>query len=422
MSQLVSIVVYLIILFISWLFVLLSVKDRNRRKVYIFISLLALCLFGVVRYATGADYSNYLEIYQFFATGEELGASSSYFNQIEPIFQILSKLSYFLTRTPILFFGIPWISTVLLFYFSMIMFFEKDELEKIPLAWLSVLIFVIPLGFDQIRQTLAVSLITLSIVLIIKKKLLWSILPAVLSIFSHYSSIFVILFIVFLLIIRFIFNNKNYKAQSIYIIIGGAVISLILVTLFFMLKDQLYATKIVYLQRIIKHVFSETDGFKIMGIFRINYWLIILLYTLCASFIVVYRRYSKSYATSSSMGPVLPIMGMGCSLAIFGFFIPFGGRLSHYFLVISILALIKVIKNRRKIIILYLCSLLMIVLMFFCNWNWILPYNTIWHKVDLNNINRHHSLYNRLFCALYKHKCILYTNQEYDIDRLWRLN
>lgn len=191
MNYLASSVLYLIVIILSWALMSLAYKTKQPRMGYAVASLAVVCALGIVRYATGADYSNYLEIYQFFATGEEIGATAAYFSQVEIFFKFFAKLSYALTKTPLLFFGLPWVMTVVVLYCSLRCFFNKNDTDKIPLAWLMIMIFMIPLGFDQIRQTLAIAILTLAMVMIVKKKTQSPLVLMILAAGFHYSSLLV---------------------------------------------------------------------------------------------------------------------------------------------------------------------------------------------------------------------------------------
>ena len=117
MSILLSLFLYLAVFMFSAICIYVG-KSIRIRSITI-AGILAVILLGFLRYGIGADYGNYLMSYQYYATGETfgLGVNNHNFN-LEPFFQLVAKVSYELTNSPILFFGITWGLMVLLIFFG----------------------------------------------------------------------------------------------------------------------------------------------------------------------------------------------------------------------------------------------------------------------------------------------------------------
>lgn len=388
------------------------------RRVIRWSALLGLCLpllLGSLRYGTGADYPNYLEIYQFFATGEETGATAAYFLKVEPLFHLLPKISYALTGTPIVFFASVWSATLVLLYIGMRRLLPRVDGLLLGMAWSLMLIIMMPLAFDQMRQTLAIALFFFAVHYIVIGKPLRYITVMAIAVTSHFSALFFVPAYLIRPLIHKLPVQRFWRTNAIAIGMGiTAILAVIGVAAMF--QEGLRSLDIHYINYALKSLYDD-KGFRLFGLIRVNYWTVtmggLLLWGL-------WRLYRHRAADTVTYRVQAVLLGIGLILLTLSAFISFGGRLTQYLLPIvpvAVYATANYAMRRR----LELAQVGLFVCMMVCNWNWILPYSSIWHQVDFNDVNRHQSLLNRMLCLRDEGKCVIKSGQQYDNQALWRL-
>ncbi|MDO4773787.1 MAG: EpsG family protein [Candidatus Saccharibacteria bacterium] len=422
MTMLASVLLYFLVIAVSAFFVACKktavITVKGRRHVIRWPVLLGLFLplaLGSLRYGTGADYPNYLEIYQFFATGEETGATAAYFLKVEPLFHLLPKISYALTGTPVVFFASVWTATLVLLYIGMQRLLPRTDGLLLGMAWSLMLIIMMPLAFDQMRQTLAIALFFFAVYYIVIGKPLRYIAVMAIAVTSHFSALFFVPAYLIRPLIHKLPAQHLWRVNGIAIGVGIMAI-LAVIGMAIMFQEGLRSLDIHYINYALKSLY-DGKGFRLLGLIRVNYWTItmggLLLWGL-------WRLYHHRAAHIITYRVQVVLLSVGLMLLTLSAFISFGGRLTQYLLPIvpvAVYATANYTMRRR----LGLTQVGLFVCMMVCNWNWILPYSSLWHQVDFNDVNRHQSLLNRMLCLRDESKCVIKSGQQYDNQALWRL-
>jgi len=381
-------------------------------------------LLGFLRYGIGADYGNYLMSYQYYATGETfgLGVNNHNFN-LEPFFQLVAKVSYELTNSPILFFGITWGLMVLLIFFGIKKLLPSVDSKNFSLVWLLSISLITPFAFDQIRQTLAMAIFFFSIRYIIDKKFIKYAFMAVLASTVHISAIFVM--VISYVLGRWILRKKDVRRikkslRRLYFFITSLIFSLYIVTI--LNVDFLTGTGLSYVDEMLR-LLHDSGAIKI-GIDEIVPLLLLVIPTL------VLAKTIKKYSGVSAITHLF--LTVGAAIAPLSLFISLGGRLSQYFLLlvpisVYLIVSLRQLKNfgRRRTTILInpytIASLAFLFILAFTGWTRMIPYVSIYNSNAIVDSGGEPAPFYALLCDLgIKNNCSKEYNKIQGDSRIWR--
>ena len=384
---------------------------------------------GSLRYGMGIDYASYLEIYQFYADGGGVDWRVDYLQTIEPIFQWLAMLSYNLTNTPILFFGIPWATTILFVYFGIKRWTPRISRKFFAWAWFLILPIVAATGFNQTRQMLAVAILFFASHYIIKlslKNILLYTSLAIVAVLCHRSAALIALV---LLIIRMGTRNNGGKVSMPYLMVRILIISTLLASLI-IVGIILSGTTAPYVGGFSRLLFiNGSISGNIFGVADIRPENVILLCIfLPAVFLARFRNSSVNYVESRILSVFCFI---GLLLVLGSLFVMNGERLAQYFVVFPIvvyyIAASSHINTRLKT---YPIGMFFVIMLL--GWQGVLPYYSIFDRdVDINAINSLsvRPLYNQTLCSVKAISCndqiyfdeVVRERHEYKEGDLWKL-
>ena len=441
MNDLLSILFYLAVFSFSAILVYLGSVKKAKRWLFhlpvgksvivnpcIVLGLVVPMVAGAVRYGIGFDYASYLEIYQYFADGNVVEWHVEYIRSIEPLFQWLAYLSYALTGAPLLYFAIPWIATVILVYRSIVNWTQGVDRERLAFAWFFVLPIISAIGFNQIRQMLAIAIVLYATKYLFKfshKNILMYILLIALAMLSHQSAVIAGLSI---LIVRLFINRKTRQSNTGYAVLKVAFVSISLVTLSGVAILVSGAT-LPYADEMTRLLFvGSTQGVpsNVVDIRPEN--LILMVIFLPAVF--TYRWYVKKIDLIKAR-LVFAYSIIGLIITILSVFLMNGERLAQYFVIFPVIAYYLTISTTFHIgraLYPFITFLLIVV----TGWQGMFPYYSIYSKdVDLNAINSLsvRPLYSKVLCNMNVIKCVNMTHfdnvvrerYEFDDSYLWKL-
>lgn len=398
-------------------------------NVWTTVGILIPIVIGSLRYGMGIDYASYLEIYQYYADGEVVDWRVDYLQTIEPMFQWLAKLSYTLTSTPLLFFGLSWSATILLVYFGIKRWTPDLSRKTFALAWFLVLPIVAATGFNQTRQMLAVAILFFASHYIIKlniKNILLYIILAIVAVLSHQSAALIALLF---LIIRLCIRTNGEKVTAPYLMVRILIISALLASLL-AVGVILSGTTLPYVNEFSRLLFiNGAISGNIFGVADIRPEnVILLLIFLPAVFFAKFRNSTISYVGSRMLSVFCFI---GFLLVLGSFFVMNGERLAQYFVIFPIVTYYIAASNLMSMkIIAYPISMFFVIMLL--GWQGVLPYYSIFDKnVDINAINSLsvRPLYNQTLCNMNVISCndrvyfdeVVRERHEYKEGDLWQL-
>lgn len=166
----------------------------NRYYLAFFLVWEAVAVFRYVSYDIGgADaytYKTYFDIC--------LSSNSGhlYVEHVDFLYKVLNQIVRFFTD------DYHWLFVIVygIIIISYIIFIHEFSVKKMSFVPMMILVYIYLRGFNTIRTNLSVAMILFSIVLLKEKKVFWSIILAISSIFFHKAAIFYAAFIVFYLI------------------------------------------------------------------------------------------------------------------------------------------------------------------------------------------------------------------------------
>ena len=421
MNNIQSILFYFLFFCLSAIFIYLGNKNKSlslniiffgknlKLNIFVIVGVFIPILIGFLRYGLGTDYVAYLEIYKYHSEGIIINNNANYANSIEPLFKLLSKFSYSLTGTPLLFFGIPWASTVILTYLGFCNLLNGISAKKISFAWFSLLAIIVPFGFNQIRQALAVAILFFSVKYILvdnnrsNLKYLFSILIAFMC---HTSSVVITVPLFF--VSKAIFRNKinNIKRFNIITVISSFLFTIIIIYASILLKDYILVNYSHY-----KYV-REFYRLLFVGSINIRPDNLIVFLIYFTSFIILIKNKNKLIVSEKILSAFCCI---GLSLAFLSLFVMNGERFSMYLILFAPIIFFNLITNNRIMPILY--SIVIFSIVMFFGWHSVTHYNSIFNdNVNLNAMHQrnYRALYSQVLCLTSIEEC--YDIQYYDLD------
>ena len=227
---------YTIIFIVSTLFAFLSQKDNNgtyeiNLKWYIF-SFLFLCFFYTFN-DVGSDTPTYRLLFDFYKSFQDCSTTINS-TGIELGYQYVNVILHIITSDSII--AVAIIRTLQLFIIYYALFLMRDKIH-LGYAIMSYIVFFYFDSFNLLRSSLAGSLSLLSLVFLLKKKIIHAISLAVVMILIHKTSyIFLLSELLYVLVYKFRLV-KSYKIFviltiiSFFIIIywGGSIINSLIV-------------------------------------------------------------------------------------------------------------------------------------------------------------------------------------------------
>lgn len=429
MSNIESILLYLFVFIFSYILMRFGMKARSR--LLIFLSLGVIVLLGVLRYGLGGDYPSYLELYGYYSQGNEHNIhASSYADNVEPVISWLAKLSYELTRTPLLYFGIPWIATVFLVYLGLRRLLKQCTPEQLSLVWFTLLPIITALGFNQIRQTLAAAILFFAYSYLLqpkRTKALRYVVLASIAILTHFSALFII--VIYLLFNKASYGSFNqFKKRMSWLIFVGISITTILIISSISLKGILFSQfpESRYLEEFYRLMLMGSDATGLLfGVIDVRPENLIILLIFLIPIVLFFRH---KYVGD---GRIITYCALGLIMSYLSLFILNGERLSQYFIFFAPIAMCSMEKGRYNIKLVYACIVFSVIMFF--GWQTVTRYNTIFHRdVDLNLVaqRRYRALFSQTVCLLRPGECRdfeLYDQIDmsdkvyYGQDELWRL-
>lgn len=193
---------------IPYIIFILVVIFAYRLKKPIWMAVI-ITFFSVIRFDTGWDYDSY---YQVCIDNNALETAKIIWGGIwAKWFEYVN-----LHRIPFIGIGIPAVLTTIIVYYALYLLHEKDKKQIADsLLVYSLWPFLYLYSFCTVRQSLAISIVLLIVVLVSKKRFVLGGLLFVLNYFLHPSSIFTIVFLPFILV---------KKRLSVGMILGGTVL------------------------------------------------------------------------------------------------------------------------------------------------------------------------------------------------------
>ena len=384
---------------------------------------------GCLRYGMGIDYASYLEIYQYYADGNVVDWHIDYIETIEPAFQWLARLSYAITGTPLLFFGLPWSATILLIYLGIKRWTPNLSREKFAMAWFLSLPIVTAIGFNQTRQMLAIAILFFASQYLIKLSFKNNFLYAILTICAmlcHQSAVFIAL--VFL-VVRISIRDNGEKADTGYVMMR-VVITATIASVIAIAGISMSGVTLPYLSEFSRLLFiNGTVSGNLLGIADIRPENVILLSIFLPAVIL---GGSIGEKVGYIQGRVLSTFcSIGLYLTLMSVFIMNGERLAQYFVIFPILIYyISVSSSKKRKTLTHPLGIFFLIM--FLGWQGVLPYHTIYEKeVDINAAN---SLsirppYNQILCNINIISCndqtyfdkVIREKYEYKEGDLWKL-
>lgn len=398
-------------------------------NVWSMVGILIPVVVGALRYGMGIDYASYLEIYQYYADGGVVDWRIDYLQTIEPMFQWLAALSYNLTSTPLLFFALPWLATVLLVYFGIKRWTPNLSRKYFALAWFFILPILAATGFNQTRQTLAVAILFFASHYIIKLSfrniLLYTILTTIATL-SHRSAILIALSF---LITRMGIRDNGEKTSNPYLLVRVLAISILLGSLI-VAGIILSGTTVPYISEFSRLLFiNGSISGNILGVADIRPENIILLCIFLPAVFLARDRNSTIDYVSSRMLYVFCFLGL--ILVIGSLFVMNGERLAQYLVIFPIVVYYVASSSHvNKRVVAYPIGTFFIIM--FLGWQGVLPYYSIFDKnVDLNAVNSLsvRPLYNQTLCSMNAIRCndkvyfdeVIRKRYEFKEGDLWKL-
>lgn len=429
MTNIQSIILYLVVFFFSYLLIRIGIGSKNR--IAVFLGLGIVVMLGFLRYGLGGDYPSYLELYSFFTTGVEMNIHAAmYAEEVEPMTAWMAQLSYVLTGTPLLYFGIPWIATVILTYLGIRRILNDSSPERIALAWVTILPIITALGFNQVRQTLAAAMLFFAYSYLMKPQFAGALKYvglAFIAVTTHFSAMFMI--VVYLLMHKFfrVRGRQSKRRIASFIVLGLSAIT-VLVLLGFIFRETLLGqfSDVRYIQEFYRLMLPGSDAEGLLfGIFDVRPENLIVLSVFLVPILLFFRnRYTGDWQ-------IIAFCALGLIMSYLSLFILNGERLSQYFIFFAPIAVVCMMRGRYSIAVLY-AAFIFIIIMFF-GWQTVTRYNTIFHQdVDLNIVTqrRHRALFSQTLCWTGMNECKsdeLYDADDspeqiyYDKHELWRL-
>lgn len=422
MSIFLSLVFYLVVFIISTLFI--YVGKSSKKKYLTLIGILVVILLGTLRYGIGADYSNYLISYQFYATGEtfDLGYDNHSLN-IEPLFQLMAQLSYTLTKSPLLFFGIPWSMTVILIFFGIKRLLPNIKNKDFSLVWLLSISLITPFAFDQMRQTLAIAIFFFSIPYIINRNNVKYAFIVVLASTVHLSSIFIM--VMSYILGRWLLKKRRLGRVKkslirLYFFMSILVLALYIIT---SLSPNLMASaNLPYIGEMLR-LLHDNNAIK-LGVDE----LVPLILSIVP--LLIMTTSVKKYTDLSAITNLF--LTVGAAISPLSLFISLGGRLSQYFILlipISIYILVNLRHNqnpsRKHATLLVnpytIISVVFLSVIAFTGWTRTIPYVSMFSSSEIITKKVEPAPFYSLLCDLeIKKDCNVEDNKIQKDNRLWR--
>lgn len=400
---------------------------KIRLNLSIILGLMILITIGAFRYGIGTDYTAYLEIYQHHATGQVINNNTNYANTIEPLFKYLAKLSYWLTKTPLVFFGIPWALTVILTYLGVRGISPNISAKKIALTWFTMASIIFPFGFNQVRQALSVAIFFFSVKYILtnnKNSGFKYLLATFIAFLCHYSSILIMIpaFIISKLVFK---SGVDTKKVNLRILIFGALLTILIVLISTIYKQEILLnySQYKYIREFYRLLFV-INGPTIVDIRADN------LIVFCILIFPIFAIKSTNRPLSKNENLLSTLCYTGLTLTFLSIFIMNGERFAQYFILFAPLLFFSL--NTRKQISTKLYPFLIFSIIMLFGWQGVTNYNTIFNNnVNINAIRqrRVRNLYSQSLCLLKGCNSLKYYDQSiknkeiyiYGYDELWRL-
>ena len=391
-----SILFYFVSISLSSLLIFCGRKFK-RGGLFTVLGLLLLIFIGAIRFGIGADYKNYLVIYQHFAIGGFPG--DMYLLSIEPVFQWLAQISYIISGTPILYFAIPWALTVILSFVGLRKIGASLSHKRFAIAWTAITLLLIMFGFDQIRQTLAIAVFFSSFKYIVDKKLVKYLALTIFATMCHTSAIIIMLPAYFLVqtLLRARSGDIGRKGKQI-VRIGAAGAVLFIFALDFF-RDILLSINVKYITEAYRLLDGDGgDGkAKLFGIISFGVEELVVLALFAVAFISM-RRANHQAEKDKALNTLFLLVSLGFALSFLSLFITFGGRLAQYFILFIPVAIAMCNISSRYARGWFL-SVSLFILMVVTGWHGVFPYHSIFEpNADIDAIRNQKSPYITLLC------------------------
>ena len=235
MEYILDVLLYLFVFVASATLIYYGMKLSNTKKkiglLFVILGILIPSILAGIRYNVGTDYASYMKMFNNIEAGHKM-----YFRQIEPLSTLIITLSAHLHSSFLMFFSFSLITNVC-FYLAFWHYFDGNK-TRTTIAFLIYLFILFPTTLNAVRSSVAVSIITLILSLLIKnyskKSIIESIVLLAIATLFHKSAILILLFVPVILLSKTHRNDKikNKKIALWYFyILMSAIIPLIYVAI-----------------------------------------------------------------------------------------------------------------------------------------------------------------------------------------------
>jgi transmembrane protein EpsG len=160
------------------------VANNWAKKILTVVGLSVPVLVSTFRYNVGVDYPVYELLYQGYIAGD--AAEWLDIDRIEPAMGVLAHLSNFLFSSSLLYFGIPSLLSVCIFYIAL----KKFNPNRLWAVWLTYLLYLYPVvTLGLVRQGVAISLCFLAMYYLYAKKPIYYTSLVIVAATFHYTAL-----------------------------------------------------------------------------------------------------------------------------------------------------------------------------------------------------------------------------------------
>lgn len=237
MSDIASVVFYLLVIFFSTIFAKLLSLSYNHNyigsgrvfgtlfiRVPLFIgTILPLILITTFRYNVGTDYENYEELYVFYSQNN--GSIENLFHAGKELgYGLINWIAYHVFHS---YEGVKFLSSLCVLIPALYALLKYDK-KHFSVGWFLYLLSLYLSSFNGLRQHIAVSLCLLSIVLFYKGKWIKSILLVAVSTQFHLLSLFTLVLFGLFYFSKKRVNIKKFAFHVTIVIIAGLLVGVLL--------------------------------------------------------------------------------------------------------------------------------------------------------------------------------------------------
>ncbi len=299
------------------------------------ISFFTIFIFSAIRYDFGNDYQSYLEIYRDITSN--LKSSLSGYSRYEFGWVLLNIIFCKTSFESIIFFT-SLVNSI--FFYNYIKKYVSPNyyLLAIIIYYFDANIFLISLS--AIRQSISILLILISIDYLNSKKIVLFIIAFIAAINFHFSSLILLPILVF-------FNWSNNRINLKYI-----VFFLVIFFSFFLLKDILKEYLIVVTVLFFENRYGTLESDASMNILNFIAYLTILIFMF-----ISHNKLDKRFQYFSKL------LMFGIVIIPIDFILPLAGRLSYYFLTLSVIVFPKIFAVLNNLFLKYLFLLIIVLIL-----------------------------------------------------------